>query len=45
MKLGGEDDIVRAGENLINIANDIDWDKTGKPAFLIPVSTNHDRCS
>lgn len=39
-KLGGEDDIVRAGENLINIANDIDWNKTGKPAFLMVVTKN-----
>lgn len=40
VKLGGEDDIVRAGENLINIANDIDWNKTGKPAFLMVVTKN-----
>lgn len=40
VKLGGEDDIVRASENLINIANDIDWDKTGKPAFLMVITKN-----
>ena len=40
VKLGGEDDIVQAGKNLISIADDIDWDKTGKPAFLMVVTKN-----
>ncbi len=40
VKLGGEDDIRKAAENLIKIANDIDWDKTGKPAFLMVVTKN-----
>lgn len=40
VKLGGEDDIVRAGNNLIEIANDIDSDRTGKPAFLMVVTKN-----
>lgn len=40
VKLGGEDDIIQAGKNLINIANDIDWEKTGKPAFLMVVTKN-----
>ncbi len=40
VKLGGEDDIRIASENLIRIADDIDWDKTGKPAFLMVVTKN-----
>ena len=40
VKLGGEDDIIQAGKNLIGIANDIDWGKTGKPAFLMVVTKN-----
>ncbi|MBQ6520890.1 MAG: ATP-binding protein [Anaerolineaceae bacterium] len=40
VKLGGEDDIVQAAKNLINIADDIDKDKTGKPAFLMVVTKN-----
>lgn len=40
VKLGGEDDIIQAGKNLIGIANDIDWEKTGKPAFLMVVTKN-----
>ncbi|SNU08127.1 hypothetical protein SAMN06297422_11564 [Lachnospiraceae bacterium] len=40
VKLGGEEDIKQASENLIKIANDIDWKKTGKPAFLMVVTKN-----
>lgn len=40
VKLGGEDDIIQASNNLINIANDIDIEKTGKPAFLMVVTKN-----
>ena len=40
VKLGGEDDIKTASENLIKIAEDIDWDKTGRPAFLMVVTKN-----
>ncbi len=40
VKLGNEDDINQACKNLINIANDIDFDKTGKPAFLMVVTKN-----
>ena len=40
VKLGGEDDIIQAGKNLINIANDIDREKTGKPAFLMVITKN-----
>lgn len=40
VKLGGEDDIKIASENLIRIANDIDQEKTGKPAFLMVVTKN-----
>ena len=40
VKLGGEDDIKTAAENLLKIADDIDWDKTGKPAFLMVVTKN-----
>lgn len=40
VKLGGEDDIRKAADNLIKIADDIDREKTGKPAFLMVVSKN-----
>ena len=40
VKLGGEDDITQAGNNLIQIAKDIDEDRTGKPAFLMVVTKN-----
>lgn len=40
VKLGNEEDIIQAGNNLINIANDIDYERTGKPAFLMVVTKN-----
>lgn len=40
VKLGGEEDINKAAGNLIKIANDINSDKTGKPAFLMVVTKN-----
>ena len=40
VKLGGEDDIKEAGNNLLRIAKDIDEEKTGKPAFLMVVTKN-----
>ena len=40
VKLGGEDDIRKAADNLIRIADDIDREKTGKPAFLMVVTKN-----
>ena len=40
VKLGGEEDIIQAGENLINIAADIDKERTGKPAFLMVITKN-----
>ena len=40
VKLGGEDDILQASRNLINIARDIDETKTGRPAFLMVVTKN-----
>ena len=40
VKLGGEDDIRKAADNLINIAKDIDYERTGKPAFLMVVTKN-----
>ena len=40
VKLGGEDDIKEACLNLKKIANDIDIEKTGKPAFLMVVTKN-----
>ena len=40
VKLGGEDDIIEAGNNLIRIASDIDYEKTGRPAFLMIVTKN-----
>ena len=39
-KLGGEDDIRKAADNLIKIADDIDRERTGKPAFLMVVTKN-----
>ena len=40
VKPGNEEDIITAGKNLINIANDIDYEKTGRPAFLMVVTKN-----
>ena len=40
IKLGGEDDIKMAAENLIRIASDIDCEKTGKAAFLMVITKN-----
>ena len=40
VKLGGEDDIRQASENLIRIAGDIDCERTGKAAFLMVVTKN-----
>ena len=40
VKLGGEEDILQAGENLLGIANDIDTQRTGAPAFLMVVTKN-----
>ena len=40
VKLGGEDDIKKAADNLIKIADDIDRERTGKPAFLMVVTKN-----
>ncbi|MDE6660417.1 MAG: DUF4143 domain-containing protein [Anaeroplasmataceae bacterium] len=40
VKLGGEDDILEASNNLLKIASDIDIEKTGKPAFLMVVTKN-----
>ena len=40
VKLGGEDDIRKAADNLIKISNDIDSERTGKPAFLMVVTKN-----
>ena len=40
VKLGGEDDIRKAADNLIRIADDIDYERTGKPAFLMVVTKN-----
>ena len=40
VKLGGEDDIRKAADSLIKIADDIDREKTGKPAFLMVVTKN-----
>lgn len=40
VKLGGEEDIKQASENLIRIADDIDYEKSGKPAFLMVVTKN-----
>jgi len=40
VKLGGEDDILQASQNLIKIASDIDTEKTGRPAFLMVITKN-----
>ncbi len=40
VKLGSEEDIRIAADNLIKIADDIDWEKTGKPAFLMVITKN-----
>ncbi len=40
VKLGNDDDIKQACKNLNAIACDIDYDKTGKPAFLMVVTKN-----
>ncbi len=40
VKLGGEEDIIKAADNLIKIADDIDREKTGMPAFLMVVTKN-----
>ena len=40
VKLGGEDDIRKAADSLIRIADDVDCEKTGKPAFLMVVTKN-----
>ncbi len=40
VKLGNEEDIKQACKNLNAIASDIDYDKTGKPAFLMVVTKN-----
>ncbi len=40
VKLGGEDDIRKAADNLLKIADDIDRERTGKPAFLMVVTKN-----
>ena len=40
VKLGGEEDIKNAADNLIRIAEDIDQERTGKPAFLMVVTKN-----
>ena len=40
VKLGCEEDIKNAADNLIRIAEDIDQERTGKPAFLMVVTKN-----
>jgi len=40
VKLGGEEDIRKAADNLMKIADDIDRERTGKPAFLMVVTKN-----
>ncbi len=40
VKLGGEEDIRKAADNLLKIADDIDRERTGKPAFLMVVTKN-----
>lgn len=40
VKLGNEDDIKQVCKSLNAIASDIDYDKTGKPAFLMVVTKN-----
>ncbi len=41
VKLGNNDDIKKASENLLKIANDIDVKRTGEPAFLMVVTKNN----
>ena len=38
VKLGGSEDIDEAANKLLEIANDIDIEKTGKPAFLMIIT-------
>jgi hypothetical protein len=40
VKLGSEADIKKAADNLIRIADDIDQERTGRPAFLMVVTKN-----
>ena len=40
VKLGGDADIKKAADNLVKIADDIDYEKTGTPAFLMVVTKN-----
>lgn len=40
VKLGGEEDIKKAADSLLRIADDIDREKTGKPVFLMVVTKN-----
>ena len=40
VKLGGDEDINLACKNLKKIADDIDIEKTGKPAFLMVITKN-----
>ena len=40
VKLGGQEDIDMAAENLKNIANDIDVKTTGEPSFLMVITKN-----
>ena len=44
MKLGDEEDIQKAADNLIKIAGDIDYERTGRPAFLMVVTKNKVAC-
>ena len=41
VKLGGIEEIKRAAENLIKIAEDIDYERTGEPAFLMVITKNN----
>ena len=41
VKLGNNDDIKKASENLLKIANDIDTKRTGEPAFLMVITKNN----
>ena len=38
VKLGGDEDIEDAAKKLLAVANDIDAEKTGKPAFLMVIT-------
>ena len=40
VKLVSEDDIRKAADNLLRIADDIDCERTGRPAFLMVVTKN-----